>query len=175
MREPRRSRAELEQWFDTLLAAHGAALRRLASSYTRTTGEQEDLLQEIAFAIWGALPRFRGKCSERTFVFRIAHNRAVAHISRRRLPVVDADAAPEIEDARADPERALSREQQERRLLSAIHRLPVTYAQVMTLTLEGLSYEEIADVLGISESNVGARLTRARTMLRKLLGDSHGS
>jgi DNA-directed RNA polymerase specialized sigma24 family protein len=53
-----RSRAELEQWFDTLLATHGPALGRLASSYTRTTGEREDLLQEIAFAIWGRAAPF---------------------------------------------------------------------------------------------------------------------
>jgi RNA polymerase sigma factor (sigma-70 family) len=169
-----RSRAELEQWFDTLLATHGPALGRLASSYTRTTGEREDLLQEIAFAIWGALPRFRGECSERTFVYRIAHNRAIAYLSRRRLPVADPDASLEIEDVTPDPERTLSREQQARRLLRAIHRLPVTYAQVVTLTLEGFSYDEIADVLGISESNVGARLTRARTMLRTLMGASDG-
>jgi RNA polymerase sigma-70 factor (ECF subfamily) len=175
LRESRRSRAELERWFDALLAAHGAALGRLAASYTRTTGEREDLLQEIAFAIWGALPRFRGECSERTFVYRIAHNRAIAHISRRRLPVVAPDADLEVEDAQPDPELALSRDQQARRLMAAIHRLPVTYAQVVTLTLEGLSYEEIADVLGISESNVGARLTRARSVLRKLVEDRDGS
>jgi RNA polymerase sigma-70 factor, ECF subfamily len=107
-------------------------------------------------------------------VYRIAHNRAIAYMSRRRLPVADPDASLEIEDVTPDPERTLSREQQARRLLRAIHRLPVTYAQVVTLTLEGFSYDEIADVLGISESNVGARLTRARTMLRKLMGASDG-
>ena len=169
----RLSRAELEQWFDTVLAAHGPALGRLASSYTRTTGEREDLLQEIALAIWTALPRFRGECSERTFL-NIAHNRAIAHVSRRRLPVVDAETSPQVEDAtrsragaRANSRAGVS--------WTAIQRLPLAYAQVVTLTLEGLSYEEIADVLGISESNVGARLTRARTMLRRLLRDSDGS
>jgi RNA polymerase sigma factor (sigma-70 family) len=172
--EQRLSRADLERWFDRLLAAHGPALNRLASSYTRTTGEREDVLQEIAFAIWSALPRFRGECSERTFVFRIAHNRALAHVSRRRLPAVDSARQPEIEDGTPDPEQALSSEQQGQRLLKAIQRLPVAYAQTVTLTLEGLNYEEIADVLGISESNVGARLTRARTMLRSLLRDSDG-
>lgn len=170
----RRSRAELEQWFDTLLAAYGPALGRLASSYARTASEREDLLQEIALAIWGALPRFRGECSERTFLFRIAHNRAIAHVSRRRLPTVESDVELEIQAATPDPERALSTEQQGKRLLTAIHRLPVGYAQAVTLMLEGLSYEEIADVLGTSESNVGARLTRARTMLRRLLRDSDG-
>jgi len=170
-----RSRADLEAWFDALLAAHGPALGRLASSYSRASGEREDLLQEIAFAIWGALPRFRGECSERTFVFRIAHNRAIAHIARRRLPLVDEDRELEIEDPAPDPERALSSGQQGARLLDAIRRLPLAYAQVVTLSLEGLSYAEIAEVLGISETNVGARLTRARQMLRESLRSSDGS
>ena len=163
------SRAELEQWFNTILATHGPALGRLAASYARAPGEREDLLQEIAMAIWGALPKFRGECSERTFVFRIAHNRSIAHIARRRLPTVDADEDMQIEDARPDPEAAFSSEQQGKRLLRAIRLLPVGYAQVVTLTLEGLSYADIADVLGIGETNVGARLTRARQMLRTLL------
>jgi len=171
----RLSRAELERWFDHLLAAHGPALGRLASSYARTAGEREDLLQEIALAIWGALPRFRGECSERTFLFRIAHNRAIAHVSRRRLPIVESAAELDMEDQAPDPERALSSGQQGRQLLMAIRRLPLAHAQVVTLTLEGLSYEAVADVLGISESNVGARLTRARTMLRRMLRNSDGS
>jgi RNA polymerase sigma-70 factor (ECF subfamily) len=53
--------------------------------------------------------------------------------------------------------------------MAAVRRLPLAYRQVVTLALEGVSYAEIADVLGISDSNVGARLTRARHMLRALL------
>jgi RNA polymerase sigma factor (sigma-70 family) len=169
------SPAELEQWFHALITAHGSALGRLAWSYTRAADEREDLVQDIALAIWGALPRFRGECSERTFLFRIAHNRAIANLARRRLPIVEADEELEIEDAAPDPERALSSEQQGQRLVEAVRRLPVGYAQVVTLTLEGMSYAEIADVLGISETNVGARLTRAREMLRRLLRTSDGT
>lgn len=169
------SRTELEQWFDALLAAHGPALGRLASSYARGPGEREDLLQEIALAIWGALPRFRHECSERTFVFRIAHNRAIAHIARRRLPLVEGPDGLDVEDPAPDPEQALSSGQQGDRLVDAIHRLPFAHAQVVTLSLEGLSYAEIADVLGISETNVGARLTRARQMLRSMLRSADGS
>jgi RNA polymerase sigma-70 factor (ECF subfamily) len=50
-----------------------------------------------------------------------------------------------------------------------VRALPVAHRQVVTLTLEGMGYAEIAEVLGISESNVGARLTRARQMLREAL------
>lgn len=160
--------------FDTLLSAHGPALNRLAASYTGGAAEREDLLQEIVFAIWQALPRFRGECSERTFVFRIAHNRAISFVGRRRLPLVDGNEALEVSAAAPDPERALSIEQEGQRLLDAIRRLPLPYAQVVTLTLEEMTYAEIGDVLGISETNVGARLTRAREMLRTMLRGSDG-
>lgn len=161
-------RATLDQQFDRLIAAHGAALARLAAAYTNSSSDRDDLLQEIAIAIWQALPRFRGECSERTFVFRIAHNRAISHLARRR---VQPDSAPEIEvrDAAPDPETDLAREQRAEGLRRAIRQLPVVYRQAITLLLEGLAYGEIAEVLGISESNVGARLTRARQLLRAAL------
>ena len=159
----------MPRWFDEILREYGAALSRLAASYTRDSGEREDLLQEIAFAIWRALPQFRQESSERTFVFRIAHNRAITYVAQRRPTTIAADDNLELADVRPDPERALSTQQEGARLVEAIRQLPVGYAQVITLTLEGMSYAEVAEVLGISETNVGARLTRSREMLRKLL------
>src|ERR1041385_7566328 len=76
------TRAELERKFDELLSQHGAALTLLAGSYTNSSSDRDDLMQEIAIAIWQALPRFRGECSERTFLFRIAHNRSISFLSR---------------------------------------------------------------------------------------------
>src|SRR5262245_37225974 len=150
------------------MAREGRSLERLAASYTRTSGDREDLCQEIATAIWGALPRFRGECSERTFVFRIAHNRALAHVARRPGSAAPIEEA-EPHDPRPDPEAALAGGQESERLLDAVRELPLGYRQVITLTLEGFAYSDIAEVLGITESNVGARLTRARAMLRRRL------
>lgn len=161
-------RTSLEQEFDRLLAADGPALARLAASYTNTPSDRDDLLQEIALAIWQALPTFRGECSVRTFLFRIAHNRSIAYISRRRANFPAAGDA-EAHDPRPDPESGLAREQTAASLRSAIHRLPLVYRQAIMLALEDMGYAEIAAVLGISESNVGARLTRARQLLRELL------
>ena len=164
----RLSRTDLERRFNALLAEHGASLGRLAASYARGS-ERDDLFQDIVMAIWQALPRFRGECSERTFVFRIAHNRSITHIARHRPATLDADEVMGLRDERPDPETAMAKEQQGRRLFDAVHRLPMIYRQVVTLTLEGLGYGDIADILGITESNVGARLTRARQMLRRSL------
>ena len=168
-KHPERTRDDLEEWFDEVLRKYGAGLNRLAATYARESREREDLLQEIVFAIWRALPRFRGESSERTFLFRIAHNRAITHVAQRRPAMIAADDELEMVDIRPDPERALSARQEGHRLLEAVRSLPLAYAQVVTLTLEGMSYSEVAEVLGISEANVGARLTRSREMLRKLL------
>lgn len=161
-------RATQEQEFDRLLAANGPALVRLAVSYTNTPSDRDDLLQEISLAVWQALPAFRGECSVRTFLFRIAHNRAIAHLARNpaRYPAADADA---VHDPAPDPESGLAREQAAERLRCAIRRLPLFYRQAIMLALEDLGYAEIAEVLGISESNVGARLSRARQLLRESL------
>ena len=163
------ARAELERQFDALLAAHGRSLARLAASYARIGSERDDLFQEIALAIWRALPGFRGECSERTFLFRIAHNRGISYLARRRTPTGAGGEERELPDRRPNPEQALAANEESERLARAVQSLPVAHQQVVTLALEGLSYGDIADVLGISETNVGARLTRARQMLRELL------
>lgn len=102
-------------------------------------------------------------------MFRVAHNRGLSHISRRRLQIADHEMAMDPPDAMPNPEQAFSTEQQAQRLFDAVQQLPLGYRQVVTLALEGMSYGEIAEVLGISESNVGARLTRARQILRRLV------
>jgi RNA polymerase sigma-70 factor (ECF subfamily) len=160
-----------ERQFLTLLNANLPALGRLAGSYAGNTGERDDLLQEIALALWKALPGFRGDCSERTFLFRIAHNRCINHIARRRsmdsLQALELDPADESRPL----DQALSELQESARLLEAVRRLPVIQRQVIVLALEDMEYQEIAAVLGISETNVGVRLNRARASLRKLMGE----
>ena len=154
-----------------LLQEHDRSLRRLAASYERDASRQEDLLQDIWFAVWRALPRFRDECSERTFVWRIAHNRAVSHIDhwqRRRTDVLEEDAA--LPAPGPDPEESLSAQQRHERLRSAVEQLPIGLKQVVVLTLEGMSNAEVAEITGITENNVAVRLTRARTALQRLMG-----
>lgn len=162
-------RSTQEQYFERLLAAHGPALSRLSASYTNTLSDRDDLLQEIAVAIWQALPRFRGECSERTFLYRIAHNRAITYLARARSQMHGSIEDVEVHDPTPGPESNLAQQQRAERLRHAVHSLPIAYRQVIMLTLEGLGYKEISEVLGISESNVGVRLNRARQQLQNLL------
>ena len=67
---------------DRLLSLHARPLERVAASYARTAPEREDLLQDIAVALWLALPGFRGDCSERTFILRIHSGLATQTLGR---------------------------------------------------------------------------------------------
>lgn len=168
-------RRALEQQFDRILAEHGPAISRLAFSYEAIAGIREELVQEIAMAIWKALPHFRGECSERTFVFRIAHNRGLSHASRRRPahePLDELTDADHPADPQPDPEARAAQTLDRARLASAIQALPLAQRQITVLMLEGLSHSEMAEVLGTTENNVAVRLTRVKAALKQSLGGS---
>jgi RNA polymerase sigma-70 factor (ECF subfamily) len=167
----RSRRKELEQQYEDMLREYGAGLSRLAMSYESRAHAREDLLQDIKLALWRALPEFRGECSLRTFVYRIAHNRGLRHVYRRRRQFPAAEGTDEIADPKSDPETSAIRNSMRTSLIGAVRSLPIVYRQVVTMTLESLSYAEIAMVLGISESNVAVRLNRARALLRDKLGE----
>jgi RNA polymerase sigma factor (sigma-70 family) len=162
--------------FNRIMHEYGAALSRLAFGYEKVAGAREELTQDIALAIWQALPHFRGESSERTFIYRIAHNRGLSHVFKRHpahdalpLPLDDLPRPLEPVDPRPQPEEQLAIANQRDRLRTAIQRLPLAYRQVVMLLLEELSHAEIAEVLGISESNVAVRLNRARKALKEAL------
>ena len=160
-----------DQRFDEVLREHGPALRRLVHAWERERAAREDLWQEILFALWRALPRFRGECAERAFVFRVAHNRALTHRFKSRPDEESLEAAAETHDPRPSPEHDAVAAQHRQRLLHALRALPVAARQVLTLSLEGFSRAEIAEVLGITENNTGVRLSRARKLLQEQLGE----
>ena len=124
-----------ERRFLALLNANLPALGRLAGSYAGSTGEREDLLQEIALALWQALPRFRGESSERTFLFRIAHNHCIDHITRRRPMASLQELELDPEDGARSVESTLTQEQESARLMAAVRRLPLIQRQVVILAL----------------------------------------
>jgi RNA polymerase sigma factor (sigma-70 family) len=151
-----------------VLQDHGAALSRLASAWTRTTAEREDLLQDISLALLVALPRFRGECPERAFIWRVAHNRClVAARSRRR----HMDEELLLEPASTDPSPLARLEQQQRAraLQRAVARLSEDQRAVIVMSLEGMSHEEIGEIVGASANTVGVRLHRARAALAEAL------
>lgn len=156
-----------------ILRENARPLERLVASYARSDADRADLRQDVALALWSALPGFRGDCSERTFLLRVAHNRALTFISKRGQPTeeIEDHADRVVATSGKNPAVAYDRKQRENGLLAAVRALPVMHRQVITLLLEGLSHREIASVLGTNENNVGVRANRARAAIRVLLED----
>ena len=153
---------------EALLERHLQPLRRLAWSYARDGAEADDLLQEIALALWTALPRFRGESSERTWLYRVAHNTSISYLaSQQRRTSRENNVTPVAEPAStiSSPEaEAIDREKQ-RRLHDAIRELPLPDRQIIVLYLESMTAAEIEAVTGLSAGSVATRLTRVRQRL----------
>jgi RNA polymerase sigma factor (sigma-70 family) len=157
---------------EQVLRVHAAPLARLVATYETRPALREELLQDIAFALWRALPSFRHEASQKTFVMRIATNRCLSHIAARPPAADGLDAADEVADSMPRPDELTARMQTAGRLQAAVRGLPLPLRQVIVLAFEGLSNEEIAGVLGLTAGNVGVRLYRGKAMLKALLGET---
>ena len=155
--------------FSQCMTEYGAAFRRLAASYEGDPALQEDLYQEICLGVWRALPRFRGASSLRTYLYRIAHNQALRHLTRRRREPLRPDdqeaTLASLADAASTPERSAVEGDARRRLARQIRALPLSLRQPLVLKLEGLTDREIGETLDLRTGTVSVRLTRARRAL----------
>jgi RNA polymerase sigma-70 factor (ECF subfamily) len=149
-------------------AAYGAALERLARGYERDADKRRDLLQEIHVALWRSFRRFDRRCSLRTWVYRVAHNTAVSRVIRPQStmpPLVDLDDVAETLQGGGDQERLIDRTRALERIYEAIHRLRPLDRQIMLLHLEQIEAAEIAEITGLSASNVATRVHRIKQLL----------
>jgi RNA polymerase sigma-70 factor (ECF subfamily) len=137
--------------------------------------DREDLFQEIAVALWQALPRFRGDCTERTYVYRVAHNTALSFATSRQRRVTREQPRYENDSDQTDvanPERDAIHNQKRQMLWRAVQELPITDRQIVLLHLEGLSATEIEAATGFTAGKVAMRLSRVRKRLAEQLNQT---
>lgn len=145
------------------------ALARVVASYERDRALQDELLQEVLMAIVASLHRLTHEDKLKPFVFRIAHNRCLSHVARRMREREHEETLDDLAAEGVSHEQVLIEQERSGRLLNAVRQLTLPYRQVMTLILEDMSYDEIAETLGITVSNVGIRVNRAKQQLKALL------
>ena len=154
------------------LGEHGSSVMKVARAYALTSEECQDLAQEILLQAWRSLPKFEGKANAATWFYRVALHTAMNwHRKDRRRrsrqqPLLEVQALATAESTSA--EQVQQRDTVEQ-LYKAIHQLPKTDAALVLLYLDELSYREMAEVLGLSESNVGVKLNRAKKALSELM------
>lgn len=170
--------------FDMLVLKYQRRIERLLSRSVRDPADVADLCQETFLAAYRALPAFRGESAFYTWIYRIAINAAQRHRSRRR-PVESLDDDPgtlaggasPIDDA--TPETLLASRQLARELDEAVESLADDQRRALLLReVDGLSYDEIGDLMGCPPGTVRSRIFRAReavaARLRPLLSGRGG-
>lgn len=181
----RPDRALQDVWVERLRAGDAEALREVVQAFgerltavvcgvLRDRDAVEDVVQETFTKAWYRIRSFKGGSSLYTWLYRVAVNAAKDHLkSRRRRPASSLDELPGRTSMRA-PSRplveGLERRELRTQVRAAIARLPHRFRTVLALReIEGMTYNEIAEVLGLSLGTVESRLFRARGRLRALL------
>jgi RNA polymerase sigma-70 factor, ECF subfamily len=169
----------LESLFKSWLVEHDGAVLKVARAYTRTTEDCQDLVQEILLQVWCSLPQFQGRASATTWFYRVALNTALGwhHKEHRRRgrqrPLLEGE---DLSVSGLDSAQQIVQREAVERLYAAIRQLPKADAALVLLYLDDLSYRQMAEVLGISEGNVGVKLNRVRKALGELMKEeSHES
>jgi len=163
-------KSQFMNWLDE----HGSSVMKVARAYTLTSDECQDLAQEILLRAWQSLPNFRGEASPATWFYRVALQTAMNWQRKdkprrsRQQPLLEVQTV--VTEGCDSGEQAQQRETVEQ-LYNAIHQLPKADAALVLLYLDELSYREMADVLGISETNVGVKLNRAKKALSALMNE----
>ena len=155
--------------FERIVAEHGPLISRIAMSYEADPALREDLTQQIFLAVWQALPSFRADASLRTFIARIAQNRAISYVAKQVRQPPLAEMPERVESDLPDPEQKAIETNERHVLLEATRQLPLPQREVIILVLEGFSYAEIADMLNIAPNALALRLSRAKAALKKML------
>jgi RNA polymerase sigma-70 factor (ECF subfamily) len=158
--------ALFRQWLDE----HIGLLIKVARSFADSASDADDLLQEVLLQVWISLPNYRAESKPTTWLYRVALNTALAwkrrEVKHRRklteLPLAEIAGA-------AVPDDGLANRETIDRMYAAIRELEPANRALVLLYLDGLSYSEMAEVIGISENNIGVRLNRIKKQMADAL------
>ena len=156
--------------FLEILSNYQGILHKVSLIYFRNKSEREDNFQEIIYHLWKSFPQLKNKNSIGSWIYAVSINTSIYRL-KKESRIEYREKLPESVD-KFDLIEELSFNETSRRLLKAIYNLNEIDKSIMLLYLEEKSYDEIAEILGLSKSNVGVRISRAKELLKQNL--SHG-
>jgi RNA polymerase sigma-70 factor (ECF subfamily) len=158
-----------DELYEDAVKTFGPALERLSRAYEADPDKRQDLQQEIHIALWSSFERYEGRCSVRTWVYRVAHNVAASHVARHqrtrshlRVSLEDIELADS-----ADQERETGGRMALERLRDLIHQLKAPDAQLILLYLEDLDSAAIGEIMGLSPGAVRVQIFRIKAVLKR--------
>ena len=162
--------------FEEVYARHGRMIYSLALRLAGDPEEAADLTQDIFLRVFRHLGGFRGRSSLKTWVYQVGLNQCRSRLGRKRpdeqpLAEEGAEGVAPLPDRGRGPEELALAADDARRVGAALGRLPLVFREAVVLRdIEGLSYEEIGEVLELAPGTVRSRIARGREHLRELLG-----
>jgi RNA polymerase sigma-70 factor (ECF subfamily) len=156
----------LQEDFLKILSEYQGIIHKVNLIYFKTTSDREDNFQEVVFQLWKSFPSLKDRSKIGSWMYAVAINTAISKI-RKDSKFVLMDVLPDTE--LADDEENIENTINSEQLLDAIQKLNEVDKSLMLLYLEEYSYEQIAGIIGISVSNVGVRINRAKKQLKSIL------
>jgi len=158
------------QAFEALVRRYQLPIFRLCLGILGNRSDAEDAAQDTFFTAWRALGRFRADARFSTWLYRLATNRCLKQLSRRPVPSVELTERP---GSHGQPEAEYEARQRLEATAAAVARLsPERRVPLILREVEGLSYNEIAEVLGVSMTAVKSRINRARGEVARTLDEA---
>lgn len=158
--------------FIGILRDYRGILTKIIRSYCKNSDDWKDLEQEIIIQLWRALKTYDARYKLSTWIYRIALNVAISHYRRHLKRKNDAPLEEALFHVAADPAEETSRERSEW-LYSIINKLNEFDKALIILYLEENSHREIAEIMGMTETNVSTRLNRIKTKIKALFSTSN--
>lgn len=154
----------MEKEFISLINQHAGIIYKVCNLYLQETEDKRDLFQEIVLQLWRAFPNFRREAQPSTWMYRIALNTAISNF-RKQAKGISANSLSDAAFQIPDPLQFSPENENISILHRAIGLLSTIEKAIILLYLEEKTYEEIAEVTGISKSNVGVSLSRIKSKL----------
>lgn len=156
---------EKEKEFTDLIREHQGIIFKITTMYCDNESDQKDLYQDIVYQIWKSFDTFRNDSKISTWMYRVAMNTAITHVKKRSRSQasvsIDKVVLAHIDNENKEMEEKISL------LYRHIHQLSLLDKGLMLLLLEGKKYEEIAEITGLSSTNVGTRISRIKRKLQE--------
>jgi len=164
----------LKEEFIEILSNYQGILHKVNLIYFRNQTDREDNFQEITYQLWKSFPGLQNRNSIGSWIYAVSINTSISRLKKESL-IEYREKLPEAID-KIDIVEEISLNESLRMLLQAIYNLNEIDKSIMLLYLEKNSYEKIAEILGISASNVGVRINRAKKLLKQNLNHlNHGN
>jgi len=157
----------VKEEFVELINKHKGILQKICNIYFFRNPYKEDYYQEIMIRLWKAYPNFRNDSAFSTWLYRVGLNSAIDIVRKQSLQPRHIELS-KFEYSIPESDSTTESDQKDK-LYSAINQLSVIEMAIILLHLEEHSYKEIGEIIGISESNAGVRISRIKHQLIKIL------